>query len=540
MTNHKDNVQPYCPQDNLRGILSSVFAKWKTQLPKTEEIASHLPDDFDKKIKKILLAADIQTRVQNPLKSALGGKPFWDGISFVHTPHNLLSIAERLGIAVERTSQFCYVRDSSLRLADHSLVTPYSSKNLQQATLRTHSSNLYCSRTAASHTANQFFNIWSGQTRSYVARAKMLSYTYIEGGNVYIVTNKRGERKALVGVDHLVQTFHMLELEGRSWHDLSKIAFPNKTYEKLQGQIVSQLKPGEIEAAAREMFAQDLLQHNGKSGLITHKNQLDFMLMKFFAYGKFKESVRLHDVLYKIALEKGIINAFEYQASDQRVAVDYLTKIHIVKGLLAKELGVRYGDLHFVTQVNYHLDLFITPGPSHSLFVTNYAMCVDLLEAMKGLQLSQTDLHHLERYIVTAKKLDSELGGLLKEVETELQQAGFDVVRAPGNFMYESATMYSEFPMPSGGFNINFMNALTGRSDAGAQYYITHGAQAGDNLGKMLMGAFCLFLKQYVPQIEVYYIGQSPDNDFSEAMDWWNRLETQSGIHCTTLELEWS
>ena len=46
------------------------------------------------------------------------------------------------------------------------------------------------------------------------------------------------------------------------------------------------------------------------------------------------------------------------------------------------------------------------------------------------------------------------------------------------------------------------------------------------------MNAFTHYLRSYVSDIEVYFIGRSPQDprDFSEAMDWWNRLETQAGI----------
>jgi hypothetical protein len=560
MKSKKEFMQPHHPTNDLSAILESIFKKWYVRIPEDHDKGPSLPHDFNKEIKKLLLAADIQTKVENPIKTALGGKPFWDGISFIHTPQNMVSIAKKLGIDLQRTSHFCYVRDPFICLPDGTLATANSSPFLEQATIRTHSSNIYLNRTAATHTANQFFNVWSGYTKSYNARihkeqdqflknpAKVLSYAYLEGGNVFILKNRQGKIKALVGADHLTQTFHLLELEGRPWSDLAKNILTDRSYDALQSEISSSLTSYQIKKFAEEMFAQDLLHQQGKSGLIPHKNQLEMMLMKFYAQGMMDGIQNVKDILYALAISKGDIIPFEFNEKDTETyrtpVAEYLTKLKITQGLIAHDLGVQSEDVHFISQLNYHLDLFLTPGPHHSVFLANFALCADFFQAIASaashLGLSEIDRQHLERYIETSKKMDRELGGLLKDVENQLKDAGFDVIPTPGILIYESKTMYREFPMPSGGFNANFMNALTGRDPrTGPHYYITHGIQVGEKLGEIIRDGFSLFLSQYVPEIEVYFIGRDPQNlnDFSEAMDAWNRLETQSGIHCTTLEL---
>lgn len=555
----KEFMQPQRPLADLAPLLKDVFEKWHVNLLEDANKGNYLPQDFSRETKELILAADIQTRVENQAKSMLARKPFWDGISFVHTPHNMIDIAKNLGIAIIRTPHFCYIRDNFLRLSDGTIVSAYSSPHLMQATIRTHSSNIYLKRTSAMHTANQFFNVWSGYTKSYDARiykeqdkffkspAKPLSYTYFEGGNVFILKNPEGTIKALVGADHLTQTFHLLELEGRSWKELAKNIHLDKSFDELQSEISMSLTSDQIRKVAEEMYAQDLLHPEGKSGLISHKNQLDIMLMKFFTEGLLGGNQKLRDQVLKQVMAKEAITLFEFKEQDSEMyrapVSEYLAKLKITKGLIAQDLGVSPNDVQFITQVNYHLDLFLTPGPNHSLFLTDYAILMEILESISkaagGLGLSEIDLQHLERYIATAKKMDRELGGLLKEVEGQLKEAGFKIIPTPGILVYESKTIYREFPMPSGGFNANFMNALTGRDPrTGHHYYITHGLQAGERLGDILMDAFSLFLSHYVPQIDVYFIGRNPENlkDFSEAMDWWNRLETQSGIHCTTFE----
>ena len=90
---------------------------------------------------------------------------------------------------------------------------------------------------------------------------------------------------------------------------------------------------------------------------------------------------------------------------------------------MAKDFGVAPENLHFIEQVNYHLDLFLRAGPKQSLFLINFALCKDLFEALTlasdSLSLSEIDREHLQRYLATAGKLDQELGPLLQEVEKQ-------------------------------------------------------------------------------------------------------------------------
>jgi hypothetical protein len=545
---------------DLSYIFKDVLHKWHVQLAEGIAYRSCLPHEFSKPTKTLVLAANCNTKVQNQVKTLLGGKPFWDGISFIHTPQNMLDIAENIGVEIKRTPHFCYIRDYFLVFDHETAVSAYFSPFLEQAVARTQSSNIYLGRTAAVHTTNQFFNTWSGYTNSYNPTIyheqdkilknpqKKLSYSYFEGGNVFILKNLNGVKSVLLGLDHFTQTFHLLELEKRSWDELGKQVLIEKSYKDVQTEIAFALTTTDLKTIIREMFSQGLIEQAGKSGLIPKKNQLDMMLMKFFSAGILHEKQNLKDELFN-QMKKGMINVFEYQDQESQtyrtLASEYLAKLKITRELIAQDFNVQSENLHFITQVNYHLDLFLTPGPNNSLFLANYAICTDFLEAIyknsAALALSKVDLEYLERYIESSKKMDREIGGLLQKVEEQLKIANFKIIPTPGHLIYESKTVHREFPMPSGGFNANFMNAITGKSfKTGRHYYITHGIQVGEQLGNVLMDSFYLFLKHYVPDLDVYFIGKDPKNsrDFSEAMDWWNRLETQSGIHCTTLEVE--
>lgn len=543
--------------NNLASILEKVFKKWHVSLPQKPFKYQIHTNDFGLETKSLALAKEINTRTINPIHSSLAGKTMYDGLAFLHTPKNMENISKELGFDIIKTDEFYYVRDHFLKLASGDIKIPYHSDFAELAMMRARSSNLYLNKTATTHTKNQIFNSWSGYTQSY---SKILNegqkifhrvlghfaYAYVEGGNVWTLTNGEGKIKVLVGSDHLVQTLHILELENRSWTELAKIAF-EEPFESICENLAYGLSANDIKKYAEEMFSEGLLSYRGKTGLVDRKNQLNIILIKFVT-GSNKITQEEKGWFRKFATQLGLIDSFELTEQEvlqkRSIVAEYLAKKKITHRLMAKDFGVPDENLHFIEQVNYHLDTFIRPGPKHCIFIVNFAFLADLLEAILKdknlLGISKRDEEYLEYYIQTSKKFDEELSPLLKIVEKQLADAGFAVVPMPGHIIYESKTMYQEFPMPSGGFNMNFINALSGWSSSIQNYYyITHGMQVGDKLGEVIMDTFTLFLREYVPNIAVYFIGKDPEhlNDFSEAMDWWNRLETQSGIHCTTFEL---
>lgn len=522
--------------------LNEILRKWHIVLPE-KGICKGNSNDFELETKELLLAQKIQERVKNEENSRLAGKTMWEGVTFFHTAENMQSLAKKLGILIHSTEKFYYVRDYFFRLADGSFRTARLSRHLETAISRTHSRNLYLNATAATRTKNQFFNSWSGYThtvsltkdqeRYFKANCIPFKYTYAEGGNVWTVTNREGQVKVLMGCDHQFHTMNTLEMENFSW---------GKACADLQDQIAGSLHLDAIKTGAEEMFAEGVLLCNGYSGLISRKNQLQILMMKFLL-GKEILKGEENDWFSRLAVQMRAIKPFHIDAisaeKSRKIVAGYLARKAVTHALMADDFGIPQKDLHYIKQMNYHLDTFLRPGPKNSLFLLNFAFCAEILEALgNDVKLSLTDQNHLQRYIETAKKLERELGPMLKEIEKQLQDAGFYVILMPGHFLYESESMERDFPMPSGGFSMNFINSLTGWSSATKHYYyVTHGIQVGENLGNLIMEAFAAYLKSY--EIEVYFIGYNPSDptDFSEAMDWWNRMETQSGIHCVTFEL---
>lgn len=546
----------------LEKILEPIFKRRTINEFTTPWQPAPNTDDFGQPITRLLLAAEIDEKVTSPLKSMMAGKTIWDGVTFKHTPRNLKALSEKLGFTVQETSSYYYPRDIFLRLGDGSIAYPPSSDLLKDVVERVHSSNLYLDKGATTRTRNQLFNHWTGYAENYALQSQQdmqtsfsdrfhpLSYTYLEGGNVLRLTNKQDEEVVLVGEDHLAQSFLLLELNGRDWDSLAALALPNNSLQEQIAKRAVELTEPEIAHYAEEMFSFGLLPCNGKSGLIKQEDQLNILLAKFFMPSSEDKIIAETERGWfrELAKRSGIVEPFNLtkeQIETQRMPVaTYLTKLEIVHALMAIDCNVPKQNLHFITQVNYHLDAFLQPAPHHALFMVHHGLAAEMLEAIiankNDLKLTAEDMALLEGYLAAAKKFDLEFGGLIQSAQNQLLKAGLEVIPTPGHFLYEPSAMYEQFPMPSDGICINFINALTGYSKSTqTPYYITHGIHAGEQVGSLLMDAYALFLRHHIPDISTFFIGYNPDhpNDFSEALDFWNRLETQSGIHCMTFPL---
>ncbi|MGZ3732864.1 MAG: hypothetical protein ACXU9U_03915, partial [Parachlamydiaceae bacterium] len=288
----------------------------------------------------------------------------------------------------------------------------------------------------------------------------------------------------------------------------------------------------------------------GQTGFIDQKSQLNILLSKFFMARTTGKIISKDERGWyrSLATRGGLIKPFQIgedkKAIAKAAAAEYQAKLTVVHALIAKDFQISGAHLHFIAQANYHLDAFMMPGPQGSIFLLNYRFCAELIQELLNqkevLKLSEGDLFYLNNYLEAAKKFDLEFGDLLATVEAQLRAAGFTVIPLPGHFIYEPLEMYEEFPMPSEGLCINFVNSIAGwSSKIQAFYSISHGLHAGEQVGKLFMDAFAAFLQSYIPSIQVYFVGCHPENpdDFSEALDFWNRLETQSGVHCVTFPL---
>jgi hypothetical protein len=227
------------------------------------------------------------------------------------------------------------------------------------------------------------------------------------------------------------------------------------------------------------------------------------------------------------------------------IAAEYLSQIQFTKQIIAMSFSLKPEQMFFIPQLDYHLDIFLRPGPNGSIFVQDFSFCVKLLGEIANcetLSLTCLDKAMLQRYINTAEKLDRELGPLCSKVKEILSKAGLCVIPAPGLFYDVSPDLLDSIhPDEALTFNLNFLNAITGwSSKTKSYYYLAMGAGVGDRLGSTLMRSFESFLKHSQADIEVGFLGYDPDNesDFSEGMRWYNRRSSRAGPHCFAFALE--
>lgn len=243
----------------------------------------------------------------------------------------------------------------------------------------------------------------------------------------------------------------------------------------------------------------------------------------------------ISSILLEIDSQPVIANLFKGLDPSAKCA-KYLAHKQILIEIVAMSFEVSAENIILIPQLGYHLDVFMRPGPKGSLFVQDFSLCEKMLEQIKAhaeaLNLSAADQTILERYLATAHGLNHELAPLQVKIKRTLAKAGFVVIPTPGIF-------YDQSLAGSKTYNVNFINSITGWSDSIKKYYyITAGAQVGDRLGGVLMDAFSQFIHQYQDGIDIHYIGgdRSIPQDFKEAMNWWNRVESQAGPHCFSFE----
>lgn len=543
----------HVPTWDLRPLISPLMEKWGVSLEKPL-LSPPSFDDFDFPLSEIIVAAEVDDRKLDREKTALAGKEIFQGVCFKSTPRDLEEVAVELGVAVRRTERFYYPRDCFLRNAEGEIVLPSASPFAIEGVARVRSSALYFGSAAASRTNNQLFNGWSGVAAQamepiedfhfFSSAPKILPYSYIEGGNLFLRRNGEGELSACIGKDHLLQTFLSIELSGADWGKLGLSLSPEIDLQKRGREIGAVLTREKILETGEEMFSLGLLPIEGREGLIPSSEQLKLLLLRFFVEGAECKTFPLRD----LAVSARLIPSFQWgdeKLSDlASLAAVHLSKKEIVKAVVARDLALPQKNVHWIAQANYHLDTFIFPAPSAAFFIVSYRFLAELLEQVASaadlFSLADEDKALLRQYIDTARKLDRELSPLLLEAEQTLKGAGFQVIPVPFHIACESETAYKGFPIPDLLPMVHFGNAISGFSSAlNSPFYIAHGISAGEKLGCLFMDLFALVLRFYSPDVALYFIGrgQNPPFVFSEAADCWGRVDAQWGIHCTTFPL---
>lgn len=446
---------------------------------------------------------------------------------------DMAAIANITGFRIQSTEQnapFYSVRDVKLMDVKNVVLQSTRSKNAAVAVDRLRQrSHVLKNHSASLATHPSFYN----QTIGQVARSELHhrsgdgllvpskpSRIYFEGGNCFRITNQHQKPYYIIGEDLLTATHQTLLLDG--WFYAPNPKNPTPAYTAANNLLKNDHTPfndwyleGLIPELIKKM-AEDLSPSLSDA-------EIESILLEIHA-------MMLPSI--KITSEADKIKA-------RQIAANYMAQKEFVKThIFPEELSCSASEIIYVSQVAYHLDLMMAPGPKGSVFVQDYDLVLATLgsisENAQRFNLSAFDLKTLDTFVDMALKLTDELSPLLSKVKQQLVHAGFIVIPTPGAF----------FGCNKEGQNIdiNFINCLTGfSSQTGRYYYIAAGAENGesnDRLGKIFMDLYTEFLQSHCNNTDVYFVGKNPQNedDFSEIL----RTLTKKGAgpHCLACEIE--
>lgn len=206
-----------------------------------------------------------------------------------------------------------------------------------------------------------------------------------------------------------------------------------------------------------------------------------------------------------------------------------LAAIEYIKDIMKEELDfpvLNLGD-PFEAQPNFHLDIFLAPGPEGKVFLQNHALCILILEGLlKQYKLPPAHIQRLLSYLEQAKKCQIEVGEKLEAIAKKLHEYGFKVVPIPGLFFHEKNKMA-----------INFINSLIGKREDG-YFCITNGSS--HPVDKLLQGIVAAFFRgENITR--VYFAGRHSQGEIAatgrlEYTPIDRSLDQNGGLHCRTQE----
>ena len=523
----------YGPSGSYDSKISQIISKWHVPLSTAPCNYGQHTNDFGLEIKKLLISNSSQEQGWFKLKYLI---------------QNLENVAQKLGIATQKTKRVYPVRDHIFRLRNGEIRKQCLSDHLDKALERAHSKGFYFNETGVTRLKNSITKVEGGIAHRLALKTVDEVYNlfsnpntlnqYAEGGNMFVLTNRKGEIRILAGRDHLYGSLNLYRLDKNFLEKLTRM-FPAEQY---TNRISQGLKAEKIYSVAEKMYAQGNLKLDNATGLMDFE-KISKVIQSVEANKGCLDTFEKEEHPYrKMAVQMGLVKPFSldkaYIEKCRPAVANYLFQKYMIHKIMATDFKVEPEEMQFLPQVLYHLDTFIKPGPKNSVFVANFALNVEIMEALlteaEALKLSPQDRKLAMEYLHAAQEMDKKLSPLMEIVCKKIAQADLTVVPMPGLFFHESEAHKKTY-------NFNFMNAISGWSaKTGKYFYITSGAQAGDRLGEFFMDIFTKFLESYQPDLDVFYIGHPPENpkDFSEAMEGWNDLNFQAGVHCFSFETE--
>ena len=188
-------------------------------------------------------------------------------------------------------------------------------------------------------------------------------------------------------------------------------------------------------------------------------------------------------------------------------------KLQATKLVIAKELGVDPSQVVYLDQLEFHLDMFLTPGENGQVFIEDPAYSDATIKALiRGPGLSRLQRNALKEKLYTNTPgpfYDPSLSTLqaeLKPTIDELRAAGYQVIGIPGEYK------------PNPVEDTDFMNGLVATGRNGERYEIV-----GQSPTTPLNGAFRKVMARY--GITVFFV---PD---AQGLIYYG-----GSIHCVTNE----
>lgn len=458
-----------------------------------------------------------------------------------HFFENIQEIGKREGFSVIQSEYPFYpVRDAKCKAADGCWVEPNcNTDTLLKAVGRNKKRQYHTKRDPSALTNSPIF----GGTIGVVARDHMHRQTsdgikdkkeyqdgriYFEGGNCFYLTNQNGVGKYLVGEGLITVTHQTLRMD--KWFADTSQSSTSKINEML---IQSKYNKGPLNKLyLGNQIPKKILEEGEVFKKDLSKEKVQETLQEMLSIG----NITCIKFDKKQDIEKGYEIAAEYLAQEKFVKND----------LFGEDLHISGEHIVSVSQLAYHLDVLLTPGPCGTIFIQDYPLALKtlgkILDNAQDLQLTSRDIGLLKDCITEMTSLSSELGPLMLTVKKQLEEAGFKLIPTPGAFFNRKSYDRKNLDGESLFTNVNFFNAITGYSKITQHpYIILPGTDVGDRLGEVLMDAYSEFLRaQICPELAVYYVGRNPTNlkDYSEAFFTTNRGGSQLGPHCLSFELD--
>lgn len=470
-----------------------------------------------------------------------------------HIVQNFHHLSQILGFDLMPCEISFYPRDFCITQPDGSSAHPSISPHIPKALARVASLEItqekYTAASLSSHETIIGFKPGVVFDNAHITQLEIQTFFpgkpltlipyYMEGGNYFLASTPQGNLKLLIsemGRDIVHNQFR-----------IEKKFSPQKIKSRAD-EIAPTLNPEQIIEIADQMHAQGLFQENS---LIPMEKRIDclFLAVKLRITNRiqsYREQLIKEEIYEPLDIKRNDVNRYRSNVAN------YLAQKEEAVALIAESFGMQASDVVVVPQLDYHLDVFMRPGPKGSLFLQSYAkskkLAQTILNDSNDLSLSKIDVDMLHRYIHSAHTNERELKPVFDRTVAVLESAGFNIHLIPGIFYDMTPSSIQQRYPGSRPYNLNFINSITGFSTkTNRYYYITAGAKVGEQegnsknkLGKILMSSFEKIIKLTEKKLDVFFMGYDPNNpsDFSEISTWMNVGGNFAGPHCFSKELE--